>query len=572
MQVRGVLNRPGRPGGVRRHAGHPQARHAVGRAAQRHAKVSIGDVDVVCLVVDATAAVGRGDRYVADRVPRDSIVVVNKIDLPSPEQVLEQLRGGRRARPRRSTSRCRPSPATGVDALVDAIVARLPEGPQLLPRRHGDRRARGVLGGRARARAAAGRRPRRAAALDRDAGSPNGSGPASAARSSSSATSQKGIVIGQGGAVLKQVGIAVREQLPRAPSSSFSSASTRSGSTNRRPYAGSATEVGRVGLLVVVGLLALASCGSDRHDTSPASTTPNTTLVVSGTDPAATTTITTIGAVTTTAAPATTVRVTAAPTTAVSAPTTTASPYLAYRGAGWIEAENAVGHRHVEDSAEGPFRAGQHRRLRQHHIGTDRRHRRPPRREPRLDHVHRRGVPDGFLRRPSRAPGLASSPTDTSPPTDPVVDPVTHMAEAHWPVSLRVPITSEWPPGTYLLKLVSAIGAESYVPLTIRDDGSTADLVAIDAVTTWQAYNDWGACSLYECLMDEDTPRSTVVSFDRPIFGFFGHGAADYLDHELPLISLAEERGLDITYITDIDPRPTAGTDAPTSGGAVAGT
>ena len=127
------------------------------------------------------------------------------------------------------------------------------------------------------------------------------------------------------------------------------------------------------------------------------------------------------------------------------------------------------------------------------------------------------------------------------------------MAEARWPVSLRVLITPDWAPGTYLLKLVSAIGAESYVPLTIRDDGSTADLVAIDAVTTWQAYNDWGSCSLYKCLTDPEKPRSTVVSFDRPIFGFFGHGAADYLDHELPLISLAEERGLDITYVTDID-------------------
>ena len=40
-------------------------------------------------------------------------------------------------------------------------------GPALLPRRHGDRRARGVLGGRARARAAAGTVPRRAAPLHR---------------------------------------------------------------------------------------------------------------------------------------------------------------------------------------------------------------------------------------------------------------------------------------------------------------------------------------------------------------------------------------------------------------------
>ena len=53
---------------------------------------AIGDVDVVCLVVDATAPVGPGDRFVAARIPSDALVVVNKVDIASPEQVLEQLR------------------------------------------------------------------------------------------------------------------------------------------------------------------------------------------------------------------------------------------------------------------------------------------------------------------------------------------------------------------------------------------------------------------------------------------------------------------------------------------------
>ncbi|MEP6660987.1 MAG: N,N-dimethylformamidase beta subunit family domain-containing protein [Acidimicrobiales bacterium] len=301
--------------------------------------------------------------------------------------------------------------------------------------------------------------------------------------------------------------------------------------------------------LVVVGLLALASCGSDGHDTSPASTTPNTLLVVSGTDPAGTT-----AAAPTTTAPATTVRVTAPPTTAESAATTTSSPYLAYRGADWIEAENArtgtdawkivPKQLFVPDSIDGYANTtsaliGDTVSLHVASLAST----------TFTVEAYRMGFYGGLQGRLV----WTSEPTTTAPPSDPAIDPVTHMAEADWPVSLRVPITSEWPPGTYLLKLVSAIGAESYVPLTIRDDDSSADLVAIDAVTTWQAYNDWGSCSLYQCLMDDETPRSTVVSFDRPIFGFFGHGAADYLDHELPLISLAEERGLDITYITDID-------------------
>ena len=66
-----------------------------------------------------------------------------------------------------------------------------PKGPQLLPRRHGHRRAGGVLGGRAGARAAAAPHPRRAAALDRRPGHRVGVAASSAARSSSSATARR---------------------------------------------------------------------------------------------------------------------------------------------------------------------------------------------------------------------------------------------------------------------------------------------------------------------------------------------------------------------------------------------
>ncbi len=53
------------------------------------------------------------------------------------------------------------------------------------------------------------------------------SGPASAAEIIVERDSQKGIVIGKKGAVLKEVGIRVRRQLPLAPSSSCTSRSTR---------------------------------------------------------------------------------------------------------------------------------------------------------------------------------------------------------------------------------------------------------------------------------------------------------------------------------------------------------
>ena len=66
-----------------------------------------------------------------------------------------------------------------------------------------------------------------------------------------------------------------------------------------------------------------------------------------------------------------------------------------------------------------------------------------------------------------------------------------------WSPTLTLNITKDWLPGCYLLKLVGDGGEEQFVPLTIRDDASTAAYVMQNSVTTWQAYNLWGSYSLY---------------------------------------------------------------------------
>ncbi|HTJ76957.1 MAG TPA: GTPase Era [Acidimicrobiales bacterium] len=89
-------------------------------------------VDVVCLVIDATAPLGKGDRFVASRVPRSAICVVNKVDVADRTQVLAQLT---RAASLELAEYFPVSARTGegVDQLVEAIVGRLPEGPQYYP-------------------------------------------------------------------------------------------------------------------------------------------------------------------------------------------------------------------------------------------------------------------------------------------------------------------------------------------------------------------------------------------------------------------------------------------------------
>jgi hypothetical protein len=135
----------------------------------------------------------------------------------------------------------------------------------------------------------------------------------------------------------------------------------------------------------------------------------------------------------------------------------------------------------------------------------------------------------------------------------PTIDSSTHTAEARWSPSLRVKVADDWPPGDYLLVLRSSDGGAHDIPLTVRDDASHAGLVIVNAVTTWQAYNSWGGCSLYACPGLKGVERATVVSFDRPYDHAYNNGSADFLDHELSLVALAEELGLDVTYVTDVD-------------------
>ena len=117
---------------------------------------------------------------------------------------------------------------------------------------------------------------------------------------------------------------------------------------------------------------------------------------------------------------------------------------------------------------------------------------------------------------------------------------------APWAPSLTINADVTWPPGQYLLKLESDDGGETFVPLVIRDDKSTSDLLMQSAVTTWQAYNGWGGASTYTGTIG----RADVVSFDRP---YTGNGSGEFLGREREFITFVERAGYDVSYWTNID-------------------
>ena len=211
-RIQGVLNRPDAQVVFVDTPGIHKPRTPLGERLNVAAESTIGDVDVVVLVIDATQPLGRGDRWVADRVPRDAVVVVNKVDAARPETVLGQLHAAAEL----DRSEYFPVSARtgdGVDALVDNLVSRLPEGPRYYPE--------GMITDVPEAFRVAELVREQLLAVARDE-LPHSIAtrvtewewPRIRVEILVERESQKGIVIGHRGAVLKQVGTAVRRQLP----------------------------------------------------------------------------------------------------------------------------------------------------------------------------------------------------------------------------------------------------------------------------------------------------------------------------------------------------------------------
>ncbi|MGH9063916.1 MAG: GTPase Era [Acidimicrobiales bacterium] len=131
-QVRGVLNRPGAQVVWVDTPGIHKPRTLLGEHLNQAAVGALSDVDAAVLVLDATSQVGPGDRFVAGRVPTGAIVALNKVDLVHRATVLGQLR---RAGELGLAEYFPISAATGegVEALTEAVVARLPLGPSYYP-------------------------------------------------------------------------------------------------------------------------------------------------------------------------------------------------------------------------------------------------------------------------------------------------------------------------------------------------------------------------------------------------------------------------------------------------------
>ncbi len=225
-QVRGVWNGPDSQVVFIDTPGIHKPRTELGRRLNQRSLETLEAVDVACFLIDATAPIGAGDRYIAGllaEVPTPVVLVVNKTDAARPEEILRHLAGA--AGTLGGFAAYVPLSARtgdGVEPLLGEITARLPDGPRYYPD--------GVVTDQPDAFLAAELLREKLLAVARDE-LPHSLAvtveeleerPADGDREPLlvlravvrvERDSQKGIVIGKGGAVLKEAGTAARKEL-----------------------------------------------------------------------------------------------------------------------------------------------------------------------------------------------------------------------------------------------------------------------------------------------------------------------------------------------------------------------
>lgn len=110
---------------------------ALGEEVNRSSVLAASDVDVIALCIDASASVGSGDRWVAERVARGRrrvVLVLTKADVVDEATVARQLERARELVTPVAEVVLSAKTGFNLDAFVDTVVALLPDGPRFFPR------------------------------------------------------------------------------------------------------------------------------------------------------------------------------------------------------------------------------------------------------------------------------------------------------------------------------------------------------------------------------------------------------------------------------------------------------
>jgi GTPase len=137
--VRGVLHRPEGQAVLVDTPGLHKPRTLLGQRLNDLVRGTLGEVDLVCLLVDAVAGVGAGDRFLATEVGKvatPTICVVNKLDAAPRARVAAALQAAAALGDWAEVVPVSARTGEQLDLLVELVFAHLPEGRPLYPEGH----------------------------------------------------------------------------------------------------------------------------------------------------------------------------------------------------------------------------------------------------------------------------------------------------------------------------------------------------------------------------------------------------------------------------------------------------
>ena len=160
---------------------------------------------------------------------------------------------------------------------------------------------------------------------------------------------------------------------------------------------------------------------------------------------------------------------------------------------------------------------------------------------------------------------LHVGPLDGTPQPACPTDPSTGLIACDWTSSYTLTVPGDWTTGTYVALLTNAQGYQNYVLFVVKD-GRAAPLLYQEAVTTYEAYNDYPndgvtgkslyTYNSYGANTVARDPRAVKVSFDRP---YTANGSGQFFYWEVYYVRWLERNGYDVTYTTDVDTHANGG-------------
>ncbi len=135
-RLRAVVNREGCQLVIVDTPGIHKPKDGLGSELNKSALSELSDVDVIAFVIDASAEIGRGDAWVAERVAAakaPKILVLTKADKATPEQMQAQIAAARKLVTFDDEIVVSSTEGFNVEAFVDVVAGYLPEGPRWFP-------------------------------------------------------------------------------------------------------------------------------------------------------------------------------------------------------------------------------------------------------------------------------------------------------------------------------------------------------------------------------------------------------------------------------------------------------